>query len=209
MPLIKFVRNYNDLSTDNGFQFEFFCDRCGSGYQTRFQAMAAGVVSDALETAGSLFGGIFGAAAEVGEEVRSARWEQAHDVAFEKAIEEAKPNFVQCRRCGQWVCREVCWNEERGLCKECAPELEAEYAAAQVEAAVAEAKEKAAQVEYVSKEKFEETLIATCPQCGAAVSGGKFCSECGAPLHPEKFCAQCGEKIPTGAKFCPQCGAKQ
>jgi len=27
MSLIKFVRNYNDLSTDNGFQFEFFCDR--------------------------------------------------------------------------------------------------------------------------------------------------------------------------------------
>ncbi len=29
MSLIKFVRNYNDLSTDNGFQFEFFCDRRG------------------------------------------------------------------------------------------------------------------------------------------------------------------------------------
>ena len=162
MSLTRFVRNYNDLSTDKGFQFEFFCDRCGSGYQTRFQAMAAGLASDALETASSLFVGIFRGAAEVGEKVRSARWEQAHDVAFEKAIEEAKPNFVQCRRCGQWVCREVCWNEERGLCKECAPELEAEYTAAQVEAAVAEAKKKAAQVEYVSKEKFEETLMWGC-----------------------------------------------
>jgi len=29
MSLIGFIRNYNDLSTDNGFQFEFFCDRCG------------------------------------------------------------------------------------------------------------------------------------------------------------------------------------
>ncbi len=28
MSLIKFVRNYNDLSTDNGFQFESFCDHC-------------------------------------------------------------------------------------------------------------------------------------------------------------------------------------
>ena len=171
--------------------------------------MAAGIVSDALETASSLFGGLFSGAAQVGEKVRSTRWEQAHDIAFEKAIEEAKPNFVQCRRCGQWVCREVCWNQERGLCKVCAPELEAEYTAAQVEAAVAEAKEKAAQVEYVSKEKFEESLVATCPKCGAAASGGKFCSECGAPLRPGRFCAQCGEKIAIGAKFCPQCGAKQ
>jgi len=29
MSLIKFVRNYNDFSADNGFQFEFFCDRHG------------------------------------------------------------------------------------------------------------------------------------------------------------------------------------
>jgi len=29
MSLIKFVRNHNDLGTDDGFQFEFFCDRYG------------------------------------------------------------------------------------------------------------------------------------------------------------------------------------
>ena len=32
MPLTKFVRNYNDLSTDNGFQFEFF-SYSGNGAQ--------------------------------------------------------------------------------------------------------------------------------------------------------------------------------
>jgi hypothetical protein len=25
---IEFVRNYNDLGTNKGFQFDFFCDRC-------------------------------------------------------------------------------------------------------------------------------------------------------------------------------------
>ena len=29
MALIKFTRNYNDKSTDTGFQFEFYSDRCG------------------------------------------------------------------------------------------------------------------------------------------------------------------------------------
>jgi len=38
MALIKFTRNHNDLSTDQGFQFESFCDRCGSGYQSTCQA---------------------------------------------------------------------------------------------------------------------------------------------------------------------------
>ncbi len=56
---------------------------------------------------------------------------------------------------------------------------------------------------------MSKTNVATCPQCGAAVGGGRFCSECGAPLRPGRFCAQCGGKIPTGAKFWPECSAEQ
>jgi hypothetical protein len=33
MDKIQFTRNYNDLSTETGFQFEFTCDRCGTGYR--------------------------------------------------------------------------------------------------------------------------------------------------------------------------------
>ncbi len=207
MALIKFVRNYHDLSTDNGFQFEFFCDRCGSGYQTPFQASATGLISGALQTASSLFGALSGAA-EVGERVRSSTWEKAHDAAFAKAIEEAKPHFRQCRRCGQWV-DDACWNNERGLCLDCAPDLEVEASAAQAEAAVENIREAAREVKYVSKKKFEGTVVATCPKCGAPAAGGKFCAECGAPLAKEKHCTECGAKIKAGAKFCPECGTKQ
>ena len=35
---IEYNANYSDQSTQKGFQFEFFCDRCGTGYRTRFQA---------------------------------------------------------------------------------------------------------------------------------------------------------------------------
>ena len=34
--LHAFTRNYNDLSTESGFQFEFFCDCCGNGYKSTF-----------------------------------------------------------------------------------------------------------------------------------------------------------------------------
>ena len=64
---IEFVSNYNDLSTDRGFQFEFLCNRCGSGIRTRFQAWTIGSVSGALDTASSLFGGILSQVADVGE----------------------------------------------------------------------------------------------------------------------------------------------
>jgi hypothetical protein len=213
MTLIKFVRNYDDLSTDRGFQFEFYCDRCGTGYRTHFQASATGMVTEALDVAGGLLGGVLGRAADVSERVHSAAWEQAHDRAFAAAVEEVKPNFIQCRRCTQWVCREMCWNTERGLCKECTPEVEAEYAAAQVEATIEQGVEAIRETEYVSaedKERLKETVAAACPKCGAEVSGGKFCPECGAPLKKrERFCTECGGKIPATAKFCPECGAKQ
>lgn len=45
---IKFVRNYNDLSTDSGFQFEFFCDRCGTGYRSEFKASASSGLGKAM-----------------------------------------------------------------------------------------------------------------------------------------------------------------
>ncbi len=209
MALIKFTRNYNDLSTDNGFQFEFFCDRCGNGYQSHFQASATGLVSGALDTAASVLGGLFDAAARVGERAHSAVWEQQHDAAFAQAIDEVKPSFVQCRRCGKWVCREVCWNTERGLCKDCAPDLEQEYSAAQTEAAVEQAREKAREATYVTADKFKSTIVATCPYCGADLKGGKFCPECGKPVKSTKFCKECGKPIEGTPKFCPECGARQ
>ena len=60
MALIQFTRNYHDESTDTGFQFEFYCDRCGNGYQTEFQASGLGTVTNALDVASNLFGGFFG-----------------------------------------------------------------------------------------------------------------------------------------------------
>jgi membrane protease subunit (stomatin/prohibitin family) len=211
MGLIKFVRNYKDESTDRGFQFEFFCDRCRTGYRTPFKASATGIASEALDVASGLLGGVFGKVADVGDRVHSTAWEQAHDRAFAEAVEQAKPNFRQCPRCSKWVCMDRCWNEARGLCKECAPDLAVEMSAMQAKAAIEGAQEvaHAAASEQVTAQAFDEVIQAVCPKCGAPVSGGKFCAQCGAPLAAEKFCAECGTKIPAGAKFCPECGAPQ
>ena len=98
MALIQFTKNHSDHSTDRGFQFEFFCDKCGNGYMTRFQATASGMITDALDVASGLFGGIFGSAANAAERVHSAAWSKAHDDAFNAAVQEAKPHFSQCKR---------------------------------------------------------------------------------------------------------------
>ncbi len=209
---IEFVNNYSDLSTERGFQFEFHCNRCGTGHRTRFQTWTTGEVSNALDAANSLFGGIFSKAADLGERVRSAAWQRAHDQAFEDAIAAIRPQFVQCPRCSSWVCRKSCWNTKRGMCKNCAPDLGVEMSAAQsskaVEAAWSNAAMSAEDKKTVEGD-WNETIHATCPQCEAPLAGNaKFCPNCGAKLQTAAFCKECGAKLPPGAKFCGECGAK-
>ena len=213
MSKIEFTRNYSDLSTNQGFQFEFFCDRCGTGYRTRFQPSVVGGVSSALDAASSLFGGVLGRAADLGERARSATWEKAHDQAFIKATEELKSDFIQCPRCMAWVCRKGCWNTQKGLCKNCAPDTGVEMAAAQssrtVEEIWAHSKMAEEDREMLKEESWREGVRATCPKCNAPLAGNvKFCPECGANIQAEKHCTQCGAKLAPGAKFCGECGAK-
>ncbi len=213
MDKIRFTRNYSDLSTDQGFQFEFYCDRCGSGYRTRFQPSVLGKVSSALDAASSLIGGVFGRAADLGERARSATWEKAHDEAFTNAMEELRPDFVQCPRCQSWVCREHCWNEQKGLCKECAPDLGVEMAAAQAQRTVEEIHAHAQMAEsdreMLQEKSWRAGVRATCPQCNAPLPANvKFCPECGARIQAQAHCTECGAKLLPGAKFCPECGAR-
>ncbi|NLT21158.1 MAG: zinc ribbon domain-containing protein [Syntrophomonadaceae bacterium] len=209
---IEFTRNYSDLCTNKGFQFEFYCDRCGSGYRTRFKPSVTGTVAGVLESAGSLLGGIFNSAADIGERVRSASWEKAHDEAFVEATQELKPDFVQCPRCSSWVCRKSCWNNNKGLCKECAPDLGVEMSAAQASRSVEEVWAHAAMAEEdkkLAKENWRETIRASCPKCEAPLAANaKFCPECGEQLKTKTFCPGCGAQQKPGSKFCAECGEK-
>jgi membrane protease subunit (stomatin/prohibitin family) len=209
---IEFVSNYSDLSTDKGFQFEFNCDRCSNGYRTRFQAWAVGSVSSALDAASSLLGGVFSSAADVGERVRSAGWQKAHDEAFVHSVEEIRGNFIQCPRCSQWVCRKACWNNKRGLCKECAPDMGVEMSAAQASRSVEEVwahAKMAAEDKKLAEGNWRETIVASCPKCGAPqATNAKFCPECGAKIKTSDSCSKCGAALTAGAKFCPECGEK-
>src|SRR5437899_5395635 len=133
MPLIQFTRNHTDHSTDKGFQFEFFCDRCGNGFMTEFKASATGFAVSALRTAGGIFGGILGTAGSNSYEIERAVQGPAHDKAFREAIDATKPNFRQCPKCTQWVCQAACWNSKPFLCYKLPPDIETELAAGLVQ----------------------------------------------------------------------------
>lgn len=222
MPLIQFVQNYEDLSTDRGYQFKFFCDKCRNGFMSAFQTSAIGVAEAALRVAGNLFGGMFNSAGNSAYEIQRAIGGSAHDAALTAAIDEAKTHFHQCTRCGHWVCPEVCWNAGAGLCEACAPNFQEELASAH-----AQAKANAARQQLIQKAN-ETDLIAgvemgasavvrapgaaatagnVCAACGAAGAEGRFCPQCGAPRGPAK-CPGCDAVLIASARFCMHCGHK-
>lgn len=208
MGHVEFTQNVEDLSTDNGFQFKFICDCCRNGYQSTWKANKAGIAGSVLRAASGFFGGMMGRAMSSSYDVQKAIGGPAHDRAMAEAVAEIKPLFVQCKRCGKWVCREICWNTERSLCKECAPILQRELAASQAQITVEQAQEKMRGQDLTEGINLTATAAVLCPKCGTEAKGGKFCPSCGAPLVPKKECSKCGAKMESGAKFCPECGNK-
>ncbi|HEY6186200.1 MAG TPA: zinc ribbon domain-containing protein [Pyrinomonadaceae bacterium] len=228
MALIPFVRNYEDLSTDRGYQFKFYCDKCGNGYLSSFQTSTIGTAGSLLRAAGDLFGGWASSAGNSAYEMQRAVGGKAHDNALQTAVEEGKQHFHQCSRCGKWVCPEVCWNASAGQCEECAPdyqeELASSHAQAKADATREQLQEKARATDYASKidmsadshvrapsraEQQATARSANCSSCGAEVGRAKFCPECGTPTKPARpTCAGCGHQPESPTKFCPECGAK-
>lgn len=209
---IRFTSNYHDLSTDTGFQFEFYCDHCGVAYRSTFDDYGVGAISNILDSASGLLGGIFSSASHIGHTVKSAKWQKDHDEAFVKAIKEMEPKFIQCPHCNKWVCRSKCWNVKKGLCKECAPDLGVEMAAAQMDKSKQEIWAHAHMAEEdkkLSAEYWRDGVVASCPNCEKPLEkNAKFCPECGTKLHTSDKCSECGAKLTKGAKFCPECGQK-
>jgi membrane protease subunit (stomatin/prohibitin family) len=206
MSHIPFTANHEDLSTDRGFQFKFYCQKCGNGYASTFKTNKLGAAASAARVAGSLLGGIFRRAADSAYEVQRQIGGPAHDAALREATEEIARLFKQCSRCGQWVCEPVCWNKKAQLCESCAPDLDEATAAAQHEAAVQQIREKAQAADWTKGRDIGTMKPGVCPSCGAHTGGATFCPECGTPQQATRKCAACGHEAEGSPKFCPECG---
>lgn len=157
MALQPFTSNFDDHSTEAGFQFTFFCDQCREGYKTsfaesstykkgRFFKNLGGIVGAASSVTGRMGGLTQGL--ERGSGVISDKfsgmppqWHKEHEQAFALAQNEAKGHFFRCPRCKKYVCSND-WNEEPSLCVGCAPRESVEVAAARAEKMVQDIKTK-------------------------------------------------------------------
>jgi hypothetical protein len=217
MSMQAFTDNYEDNSTEAGFQFTFYCDHCREGYKTHFresQSHKKGSlfrgIGRAFSIGASLIGqGNLGHHVERGSDILSERfngmtpeWQKEHDEAFMLGQNEAKGHFHRCPRCTHWVCDDD-WNEQEGLCVEDAPRMNVEVAAAKAGKMVEDIREKAANTKVFHGEiESKQTL---CPQCGKPVGEGKFCNHCGASLGLNE-CPRCGAQNASASRFCGECG---
>ncbi|TMM40943.1 MAG: hypothetical protein E6F99_03175 [Actinobacteria bacterium] len=213
--MVPFTNNYSDRSTREGYQFEFFCQRCGNGYSSSFQHSVTGFGGRLLRLGGDLLGG------EVGQKAAQLGWDaqwlrdgnrgSTRDKALAKAVGEMAAHFLQCHRCGQWVCDAVCWNAERGMCATCAPRLDQEIAGMQAAAQVNQLNQKIQQVDWTKEVNYRDAGVARCPACQGETGGGKFCQHCGTALAAAagaggRACRNCGTALGLSAVFCAECG---
>ena len=208
MPTVEFTGNYEDLSTDRGYQFKFYCEKCGNGYMSTFKSSKMGMAASAAQVAGNLFGGLFGKAADTAYEIQRAVGGPAHDAALREAVAEIRPMFKQCTRCGRYVCEPICFNKRSQLCEGCAPDMDEEIASAQAEAAKQQAFAKAQEVDWMKGRDLGEVKGVACTACGAKVGTARFCPECGTPTSAKRRCGDCGHEVEGSPKFCPECGGK-
>jgi len=217
--LIPFKDNYADNSTEAGFQFTFFCEICNEGFKSRFVESKTYKKKSLFNNIGRMasvvgsFTGNYGLSDTLGRgsDVISERfnnmspeWQKEHEKAFESAQKEAVEHFVRCPKCAKWVCPH-CFNDQAGLCSECAPRENIEIAAAKAEVTKEQIWQKAQNTELFKGDI--ETKVTVCPKCGKPAGEGKFCGECGASLKTN-VCPKCGAENNPSSKFCAECGNK-
>ncbi|MDD2426528.1 MAG: zinc ribbon domain-containing protein [Eubacteriales bacterium] len=218
--LKSFTRNYEDNSTEAGFEFTFYCDICNDGFRSSFiesETYKKGKnlrgLTQGIGVLGSFLGGrvsSLGYDVERGGSVLSERfegqspeWRKEHEIAFEQAQNESQRHFHRCHSCHKYVC-ESCFNEDEGLCTECAPRQEIYVAQARAEAM-------RRNIDLAGEEATVwrgaiESKTTICPSCGKPAGTGKFCNNCGASMALQE-CSVCGAKNAQNVRFCNNCGS--
>ena len=137
--LKSFTQNYQENSTDVGFQFTFYCDSCSDGYKSSFieseiykKKNSNPLLRQGLNLVGSLLGGKTRNADNIAEhddaslpeppETRSPEWQEEHELAFEQTQNEAMQHFHHCQNCLKYVCG-ACYSAGEALCLSCAAPL--------------------------------------------------------------------------------------
>ena len=200
MARIEFTDNYEDLSTDLGYQFKFFCESCGNGYMSSWQASTSGMASSVVRAAGNIFGGLFGRAASGAWEVQQAVGGPEHDRALESAVKRDPATVSAVQALQAMGLSTDLLEQAKALCKSCAPICSASWPA-QAEIAVEQAREAPPARPHRGRGRRRRAVV-LCPSCGAEIAR-EVLLRVRRKLAPKTECPRCGSKVAADDKFCP------
>ena len=206
--IVPFTDNYRDVSNEHGFQFEFYCERCGNGHKSPFYPNAVGIGASVVRAASWVFRSRLGGAYHGTRELSQLSNSAGKDKALRKGVESVSEQFRQCHGCGNWACGNVCWNPDTGQCVSCTPKLHQTITTAQGQAQSRQVREHIHEQNWMPDVDLSQQAMASCPQCSAATGGGQFCGECGYSLVVQRFCTECGCEAGANDRFCQQCGTQ-
>lgn len=205
---LPFTDNYRDLSNGDGYQFEFRCERCGNGYRSAFRRSMRKTGGALLRGVGGFLGGRGSSLAyQASNALDRGTNSTEKDGALRAAVTEISPMFTQCRGCGDWVCEQVCWNDQVGQCARCTPIQSEELAQLQAQARTTQLREALRETSLIDGIDVAQQSIPRCPGCHSQTSGGEFCGNCGHALAAVRACGSCQAQNPPGAVFCSECGS--
>ena len=133
---------------------------------------------------------------------QSPEWRKEHENAFERCQNEAMRHFHRCPNCYTYVC-DQCYNEDEGLCVQCAPRQEVYVAQARAQAMRRNIDDAGSNATVWQGAIESKTTM--CNSCGKPAGTGKFCNNCGASMEL-KQCPTCGAKNAQTTRFCNNCG---
>ena len=98
------TKRFSDESTQQEFKFTFYCDCCGTGYQSPPIPFSSATAESGATPAF----------------IQKLLWQTEHEDAYERANQQAMRCFTKCAECGKWFC-EDCLDEfaEIPLCPGC------------------------------------------------------------------------------------------
>ena len=209
---VEFTSRYLDLSSDNGFQWEFNCGRCWGAYRSTFQQNYLSRGRGLLRSLGELIGGGVQSMSSAAEDFSGSWGDTAsatRDRAFQQAVDEVRNKFRHCPGCGLWVCLATCFNPRVGQCQECSPAVEQELARVQAEVRRDQLRDAATRQDLHAGLDVATPARVVCPACGSPTAAGRFCGACGSALDTTAPCPGCGHRVEAGAAFCSHCGINQ
>ena len=181
-----FTSNYTDLSDENGYQFEFRCDICGSGYRSEFIRSNAGHGGQPPRRREQPHRRLLRQRRPTrADRVKDITDRGARDEALKKAANEIMALFTRCPRCNKLGRRDLL---ERGA-------RPVRRAARRTSPPRWRPSAPRSSSTRCARRCSAETVFS-----GDTSARSTVCTNCGKPVGSEKFCSNCG--TPTGQNKC-------